>query len=236
MLVMKRLRSRMLFLYSDLLIWTRAPSEGECSADMTSGSGPIIIKGWLALCGSVLVSVDKRDNRVVVITTPDLPELGFASSTVRFVCDTPAQCQIWLFYISAVLRQLPLRPRAPPPAPKHKGSKKFDEFHYSQPFNVKHRTHITKNLEWLGERDVEETLQLVEKIGSGGFGDVYKAVYRETGFALAVKLVNSRNAALSKEIDILKMCVHPNIVVCYGCGGPDRQGRAWIILDFCGGM
>ncbi len=35
------------------------------------------------------------------------------------------------------------------------------------------------------------------------------------------------------EINILKMCRHPNIVNFYGIWGPDKNERLWIMMDFC---
>jgi serine/threonine protein kinase len=48
--------------------------------------------------------------------------------------------------------------------------------------------------------------------------------------------VNSKlelSPEFESEINILKMCRHPNIVNFYGIWGPDKQDKLWIMMDFC---
>lgn len=80
--------------------------------------------------------------------------------------------------------------------------------------------HVTTDFKWSSLGNVEETLQVIDKIGSGGFGAVYAVVHKEVGFTLAAKVVititDKASDALRKEIDILSECRHPNIVTYYG--------------------
>jgi hypothetical protein len=41
--------------------------------------------------------------------------------------------------------------------------------------------------------------QMKEKLGEGAFGAVYRAVHRQTGFALAVKMVRGASAACARQ-------------------------------------
>ncbi|CAF1432254.1 unnamed protein product [Adineta ricciae] len=57
----------------------------------------------------------------------------------------------------------------------------------------------------------ESSLQLKEKLGEGGFGIVYKAIYH--GSEIACKVVDSRlSKRTTKEINILQKLHHSNIV------------------------
>ena len=104
---------------------------------------------------------------------------------------------------------------------------------------AQHKVHVTRDYIWSSLGNVEDTLQIIAKIGSGGFGSVYQVLHKEVGFMLAAKVVlkatKKASAALKKEVDILSACRHPNIVAYYGCAGPDSQGRLWVLMDLCEG-
>ncbi len=62
-----------------------------------------------------------------------------------------------------------------------------------------------------------DDVELIEKIGSGNFGDVYRARLRHTGVAAAVKtcrhtLPDEQKKKFLQEGRILKQYEHPNVV------------------------
>ena len=56
--------------------------------------------------------------------------------------------------------------------------------------------------------------ELLEQLGEGSFGQVFKALHKETGNIVAVKIlpVSSDIETLKKEIQIIKRCKSPYIV------------------------
>lgn len=98
------------------------------------------------------------------------------------------------------------------------------------PVNVKKLIHVNKDFEWSGQ-NLEELFDLVDLLGEGAFGSVYRAVHKKAGMELAIKLIPATNAAamadIKKEIDILKKCRHSSIVCFYGVWGPDTKNRLY---------
>lgn len=81
--------------------------------------------------------------------------------------------------------------------------------------------------------DPEEMFQLLEKLGEGSYGEVFKGLHITSGTIVAIKKVpiNNEIAALKKEISILKQCRHPNIVGYIG--SYIKEGELWLIMEFC---
>lgn len=72
--------------------------------------------------------------------------------------------------------------------------------------------------------------ELVEQLGAGGMGVVYRAKYAKTGQTVALKLLSpglqedeKLVARFTRELEILKKLKHPNIVQCYGGGRLGKQ-------------
>lgn len=104
------------------------------------------------------------------------------------------------------------------------------------PVNVVHKLHVDKDLNWTGKESAN-SLELLNKLGEGAYGAVYRALHVPTGHILAVKTVPMSGAEqqtddIKKEIEILKQCRHDNIVSLYGC--MFHEGVLWILMDFCG--
>jgi len=77
----------------------------------------------------------------------------------------------------------------------------------SPPVNVRHHVHVNKDWDW-HEKDDEHAFTLVERIGEGSFGSVYKGVRNGSNYELAIKVVDNeqgQSESLKTEIDILKM-------------------------------
>eukprot|EP01087_Luapelamoeba_hula_P005064 TRINITY_DN15152_c0_g1_i1.p1 TRINITY_DN15152_c0_g1~~TRINITY_DN15152_c0_g1_i1.p1 ORF type:complete len:813 (-),score=145.95 TRINITY_DN15152_c0_g1_i1:13-2451(-) len=105
----------------------------------------------------------------------------------------------------------------------------------SEPFNFKHRLHVDEELKWnpMGDCTAADTFELVEKLGEGAYGQVYKA-NASTGHTVVVKILDISEDAehdLCKEIDILRAIKHPNIVRYYGTASEDTQ--LWILMEYC---
>lgn len=72
--------------------------------------------------------------------------------------------------------------------------------------------------------------ELVDQLGAGGMGVVYRAKYAKTGQFVALKLLSpgfqedeKLIARFTRELEILKKLKHPNIVQCYGGGRLGKQ-------------
>ena len=68
----------------------------------------------------------------------------------------------------------------------------------------------------------EELFELLEQLGKGSFGSVYKARHRPSGTIVAVKVIPLTGEDeegledMRREISLLQECVHPNVVRYFG--------------------
>lgn len=68
------------------------------------------------------------------------------------------------------------------------------------------------------ESDPESVFELLEKLGEGSYGSVWRAKHRASGKEYAIKRVPVENdlEALQVEIEFMKSCVSPFIVQYFG--------------------
>jgi serine/threonine-protein kinase len=79
---------------------------------------------------------------------------------------------------------------------------------------------------------------LIERIGMGGMGQVFKAVHRRMARTVAVKLLPSTSADSSRrfqdEVRAAAKLIHPNIVHAYDAGEAD--GIPFLVMEFVEGI
>ena len=90
-----------------------------------------------------------------------------------------------------------------------------------------------------GELAIGEYL-ILEHIGDGGMGRVYKARSRDTGKTVALKLLNPQSEndesavrRFKREIETASRLKHPNIVATLGSG--EQQGHQYLVMEFVDG-
>ena len=91
-----------------------------------------------------------------------------------------------------------------------------------------------------GTEDPAKVFELIARIGSGSFSDVYSAKVRATG-EMAVKVIildaNEQLDGINNEIEILKKCNHPNVVKYFGyyerAGKQAGQKQIWVRSRLC---
>uniref|UniRef100_A0A3Q4GK23 non-specific serine/threonine protein kinase n=1 Tax=Neolamprologus brichardi TaxID=32507 RepID=A0A3Q4GK23_NEOBR len=80
----------------------------------------------------------------------------------------------------------------------------------------------------------EEVFDVLEKLGEGSYGCVFKAHYKETGEIVAIKQVpvESDLQEIIKEISIMQQCNSPHVVRYYG--SYFKNTDLWIVMEYCG--
>lgn len=83
-------------------------------------------------------------------------------------------------------------------------------------------------------RPPEEVFDLLEKLGEGSYGSVFKAVHKESGEVLAIKQVpvDTDLQEIIKEISIMQQCDSQYVVKYYG--SYFKNTDLWIVMEYCG--
>uniref|UniRef100_A0A671L8A9 non-specific serine/threonine protein kinase n=1 Tax=Sinocyclocheilus anshuiensis TaxID=1608454 RepID=A0A671L8A9_9TELE len=89
----------------------------------------------------------------------------------------------------------------------------------------------------LSHTDPLDDYELIHRIGSGTYGDVFKARSIKTSVIAAIKVVKldpgDDISSIQHEITMMKDCTHKNIVAYFG--SYLRNNKLWICMEFCGG-
>eukprot|EP00947_MAST-08B_sp_MAST-8B-sp1_P005835 g5835.t1 len=82
--------------------------------------------------------------------------------------------------------------------------------------------------------DPVDLYELVERLGEGSYGSVFKAIDKSTGEAVAIKVipVDAELDEMLREINILSKCQNDFIVRYHGSYLKD--GDLWIVMEYCG--
>ncbi|MGH0144965.1 UNVERIFIED_CONTAM: hypothetical protein FKN15_004628 [Acipenser sinensis] len=82
--------------------------------------------------------------------------------------------------------------------------------------------------------------ELIHRVGSGTYGDVFKGSLGEAGWFWLLGLQNDGSdnkgdeiSSIQQEITMMRECRHQNIVAYYG--SYLRNSKLWICMEFCGG-
>ena len=85
--------------------------------------------------------------------------------------------------------------------------------------------------------DPEQEFDIIELIGQGNYGRVYKVLHKKTGKIYAAKIANiithNEIESYKKEINVLKQCNSKYIVHYYN--SYIKNNKIWIILEYCDG-
>jgi serine/threonine protein kinase len=158
------------------------------------------------------------------ISLDDLDELQGLSEE-----DIPAILRIKLAAAKAPVAKSPAKPTS-----STRKSGRSGDMEISGPHGpAQHKLHVSTDWVWSGT-EAAGAFRLLDKLGEGAYGSVYKAIHKDSGFVLAIKMIllGKNQGDVKKEIDILKRCSHENIVRYFGSSTHDNY--LWIMMDYCG--
>ena len=110
--------------------------------------------------------------------------------------------------------------------------------------NAKQRYKLALAQQTQVSADRSSELDILNLLGEGSFGAVYKAQHKPSGAVVAVKVIANASSSASEEekikgeIDILSRCDSPYIVgycECFIKPPTKKPGEMWIVMEYCEG-
>ena len=90
-----------------------------------------------------------------------------------------------------------------------------------------------------GYTNLTEVYDIKQSLGSGKFGEVKLGIHKQTQQKVAIKIVSKKEMTnvdmelMRTEIEILKICQHPNIITLYDVF--ENEDYFYIIMEYCDG-
>lgn len=84
------------------------------------------------------------------------------------------------------------------------------------------------------QEDPENVFDIIQPLGEGAYGSVYKAMDKRNGALVALKIMplETESGSLEREVAILKQCKSPYIVNFHGSF--EKEGNIWLAMEYCG--
>ena len=116
--------------------------------------------------------------------------------------------------------------------------KKEKEFYVDSENEYKNWLKIFKKV--LHSEDINELYDIQNKIGEGRFANVYKSIHKPSKRNVSIKILEKQNISskemdmIQNEIEILKICQHPNILKLYDV--LENNEKIYIITELIEGV
>lgn len=81
-----------------------------------------------------------------------------------------------------------------------------------------------------------DVFDLLEKVGEGSYGSVFKGLHKRTGTICAIKIVyvEDDSEEWEKECETLRGCTHSGIVEQFASYSVTESNELWIVMEYCG--
>jgi len=95
----------------------------------------------------------------------------------------------------------------------------------------------SETFDFVSSSSPHDEYELIQRIGSGTYGDVYKARHIPTASMRALKVIKLEPGddfnVIQQEILMMKQCTHPNIIAYFG--SYLKRDKLWIAMELCSG-